>query len=196
MQSLIKRENLERLRQVLPLLEKYRNADEKPVVIALDGRCASGKTTLAKMMEQEAGAGVVHMDDFFLPAELRTEERLSVPGGNVHYERFREEILPKLWLKKDFSYRRFDCGNMELSQERLVRGGGLYVVEGAYSTHPALGNYMDFKIFSDVDREVQLQRILERGGEAALQTFKERWIPLEEAYFSAYRIGETADAVI
>ncbi len=195
MQSLINQENLRRLYPVLFYLERQGGGD-KPLVIALDGRCASGKTTAAQVLAQKLQASVIHMDDFFLPVELRTEERLSVPGGNVHYERFREEVLGRLSGRGDFSYRSFDCSKMELGEERLVKGADLYIVEGAYSTHPALGNYMQLKIFSDVEREVQLQRIRERSGEGALKAFKERWIPLEEAYFAAYRIRETSDIVI
>ena len=52
-----------------------------PVVIALDGRAASGKSTAAAILSEALGAGVVAMDDFFLPPELRTPERLSQPGG-------------------------------------------------------------------------------------------------------------------
>lgn len=195
MQSLINQETLRRLYPVLSYLERQGGGD-KPLVIALDGRCASGKTTAAQVLAQKLQASVIHMDDFFLPVELRTEERLSVPGGNVHYERFREEVLGRLSGRGDFSYRSFDCSKMELGEERLVKGADLYIVEGAYSTYPALGNYMQLKIFSDVEREVQLQRIRERGGEGALKAFKERWIPLEEAYFAAYRIRETSDIVI
>lgn len=195
MQRLINQETLRRLYPVLSYLERQGGGD-KPLVIALDGRCASGKTTAAQVLAQKLQASVIHMDDFFLPVELRTEERLSVPGGNVHYERFREEVLGRLSGRGDFAYRSFDCSKMELGEERLVKGADLYIVEGAYSTHPALGNYMQLKIFSDVDREVQLQRIRERGGEGALKAFKERWIPLEEAYFAAYRIRETSDIVI
>lgn len=195
MQSLMKQETMERLRPVFSYLDRQ-GREEKPIVISIDGRCASGKTTMAQVLSEELGAGIIHMDDFFLPVELRTLERLSIPGGNVHYERFREEVLPKLSGRRDFSYRRFDCGNMELGEERHVKGGGLYIVEGAYSSQPVLGNYMSLKIFSDVGSELQLQRILERGGEEVLQVFKERWIPLEEAYFAAYKLRETADIVI
>ena len=46
-------------------------------VIAIDGRCASGKSTLAQQLAGLTGAGIIHMDDFFLPRELRTEERLT-----------------------------------------------------------------------------------------------------------------------
>ena len=43
------------------------------LLIAVDGRCASGKTTLAASLERETGCNVVHMDDFF----LRPEQRFS-----------------------------------------------------------------------------------------------------------------------
>ena len=48
-----------------------------PVVIAVDGMAASGKTTLAGLLAQRLDAAVVHMDDFFLPQGFRTPERLK-----------------------------------------------------------------------------------------------------------------------
>ena len=71
-------------------------------VIAIDGMAASGKSNLAARLAEELDGCVIHMDDFFLPPELRTQERLSSPGGNVHYERFEaeagEEILSMEYL--------------------------------------------------------------------------------------------------
>ena len=62
-------------------------------LLAIDGRCASGKSTLAARIGAVYGCPVFHMDDYFLPAELRTAERFAEPGGNVHRERVEEEIL-------------------------------------------------------------------------------------------------------
>lgn len=165
-------------------------------VIAVDGRCASGKTTLAEQLSVVTGAGVIHMDDFFLPSELRSKARLQEPGGNVHYERFREEVLPALGRGEAFTYRRFDCSRMALGEERLVSESDILVVEGAYSCHPKLGDYMTLRVFSDVESEEQLRRILARDGEEALEIFKQRWIPMEENYFAAYGIREQADVVL
>ena len=53
------------------------------VVVAIDGRCGSGKTTLAAALQKEFSCAVFHMDDFFLRPEQRTEERLAQPGGNA-----------------------------------------------------------------------------------------------------------------
>ena len=64
-------------------------------VIAIDGRCASGKTTFALRMEA-FGFYTVHADHFFLPPDLRTPERLALPGGNIHSERFLTEVAMPL----------------------------------------------------------------------------------------------------
>ena len=37
---------------------------QKPYILAIDGRCASGKTTLANELSQSLSCNVVHMDDF------------------------------------------------------------------------------------------------------------------------------------
>ena len=47
-----------------------------PRIVALDGRCAAGKTTLAARLQQRSGCNVVHMDDFFLRPAQRTKARL------------------------------------------------------------------------------------------------------------------------
>lgn len=168
---------------------------ERPIV-ALDGRCASGKSTLAEDAAEIAGAGIVHMDDFFLPPALRTPERLAAPGGNVHHERFAREVLPALRQGGPFRYTRFDCSRMALADAREVGQAPLILVEGAYSCHPALGDYMDLRVFSDVEPDLQMARIRVRNGEAGAENFRTRWIPMEEAYFSAFSIREKADLIL
>ena len=190
-----------RFLRIFPVLEAILTAEAGSdasgrCVVAIDGRCASGKSTLAEQLAMVTGAGVIHMDDFFLPPKLRTEVRLKEPGGNVHYERFQKEVLPALSRGGDFSYRRFECSRMEFSEVRQVSGNGILVVEGAYSCHPKLGNYMTLRVFSDVESEEQLRRIGIRDGEQALETFKQRWIPMEENYIAAYGIRKQADIVL
>jgi len=164
--------------------------------IAIDGRCAAGKTTFAERLSKHIRAGVVHMDDFFLPMELRTPERLAQPGGNVHYERFQEEVLPFLKESGAFSYQKFDCSIMAPGETRLIPASRFTIVEGAYSCHPVLGQYMSLRIFLDVDPAVQLERIRMRNGEEKLKAFREKWIPMEEAYFKEFQIEELADIVV
>ena len=44
----------------------------KQIIIAIDGNCTAGKTTLAAVLEKEYDCNVFHMDDFFLRPEQRT----------------------------------------------------------------------------------------------------------------------------
>ena len=39
------------------------------VIVAIDGRCASGKTTLAREIAKRLDCNIFHMDDFFLRPE-------------------------------------------------------------------------------------------------------------------------------
>ena len=184
-----------RLVPVLQALPPLPQKDE-PVVIALDGRAASGKSTAAAILSEALGAGVVAMDDFFLPPELRTPERLAQPGGNVDYDRFAREVLPHLYKADAFAYRAFDCGEMKLGGEVVVPAGNLRIVEGSYSHHPRFGDYAALRIFFDLSPEEQAMRILKRNGEEMAQMFQTRWIPMEEAYFDAFAVREHADLII
>lgn len=152
-------------------------------IIAVDGRSAAGKTTLAAELSTVLGCGVVHMDDFFLPPEMRTPERLSQPGGNVDRERFAAEVLP--FLGAEFEYGAFSCSNGCIDRKVHVPAGRV-IIEGAYSMHPAFGEYFDFGIFADISPELQKQRIIARSGEEKWEQFREKWIPMEELYHSTF----------
>lgn len=90
--------------RILELLQK-----QGRIVLAIDGRCASGKTTLANQLQKKLGGTIIHLDDFFLRPEQRTPERYAEPGGNVDYERFEKEVLIPLKEERDFIYYPFDC---------------------------------------------------------------------------------------
>ncbi len=161
------------------------------MIIAIDGRCASGKTTaaraLASAMNKKYGASIFHMDDFFLRPEQRTEERLAEPGGNVDRERFLNEVLLPLSRGKAFSYRPFDCSTFSLLAPVKAFPSRVNIVEGSYCCHPDLFGYYDLRVFMDVSPEVQRQRIASRDPEK-FDAFESKWIPLEEKYFAAFDV--------
>ena len=157
------------------------------VVVAIDGKCTSGKTTLASKLAEIYDCNVFHMDDFFLRPEQRTPERFAEVGGNVDYERFQEEVLLPLQSGKAFSYRPFDCSTFTLAAPVAVAPKRLNIIEGTYSHHPYFGNPYDLKILLTVDEETQQQRILERPSFLHKRFFEE-WIPMENRYFDGFAI--------
>lgn len=62
-------------------------------VLAIDGRCGSGKTTLAALLAQTLPCRVVHMDDFYLPFAARRPDWRTTPLGNMDLGRLRREVL-------------------------------------------------------------------------------------------------------
>ncbi len=168
-----------------------------PLIIAIDGRCASGKTTLAALLKEKTGCNVIHADDFFLRKEQRTKQRLEEAGGNIDYERLESEVLIPVRREGECRYRRFDCGTMSLCDDSIVVSSApLTIVEGSYSCHPRLFNYYDFSIFLNVEQDEQIKRILQRNGKEKAENFKNKWIPLEEKYFSAFNISEICNMII
>lgn len=187
-----------RFLRLLPILQKAAtlSSEKSAKVIAIDGRAASGKSTIAEYLRQVLNAGLIHVDDFFLPPHLRNLERFKEPGGNVHYERFAEEILPHISNTEPFSYRIFDCSKLDYHGLRTVATSQWRIVEGAYSCHPYFGNYADLKVFSDIDADEQMERIIKRNGVEMAKRFQTEWIPLEEDYYRFYKIKENADIEI
>ena len=163
------------------------------VLIAIDGPAASGKTTLAARLSKRYGADVLHMDDYFLQPHQRTPERYAEPGGNVDRERFLAEVLLPLSRGESYIRRRFDCRSMTLLEGVTVRPAALTVVEGSYSLHPQLAGYYDLRVLLTVDAGTQSARILARNGEEKHRQFIERWIPLENRYFTETHIEERCD---
>lgn len=162
-------------------------------LIAIDGRCAAGKTTLAARLQEEMNCPVIHMDHFFLRPKQRTPLRLGTPGGNVDYERFLREVMAPLREGVSFQYRPYDCRKQGWGKSIGIFPKDIVIVEGSYSCHPALRENYDLRIFLHVDEKEQCKRIQQRGGDAALTVFREKWIPLEETYFSAYQVAEHCD---
>ncbi|MBR2991408.1 MAG: hypothetical protein IKF51_08150 [Solobacterium sp.] len=172
-------------REIRRLAEELQQSDR--FAVAIDGRCTAGKTTLAGRLAELTGADVLQMDDFFLRPEQRTAERYAEPGGNVDRERVYEVL--KAWKEEGAgSFRRFDCGVLELGEEKGISGQRI-IVEGSYSMHPVLREFYDLTIFLTVSPEGQMRRIAKRDPEK-VQAFREKWIPLEERYFEAMNIQD------
>ena len=195
------------------LYEISRLLDEKSgqVRVVIDGRAASGKTTAAELIAgyfsgaylhefpdaRSFTTEIIHADDFFLPPSLRTPERLNETGGNLHRERFYDEIIANLDSPDGFSYRVFNCSKMDYAPEpRKVKPCRLLIFEGAYSLHPDFGDYYDLAIFSDISPDEQRRRILSRNGERMLKRFEQEWIPMEEKYLDGFNIRQKCKITI
>ena len=164
-------------------------------VIAIDGRCGSGKTTLAGRLAARWDCTLLHADDFFLRPEQRTPARLAQPGGNFDRERFYAEALAPLLAGRDALYRPYDCHAGCLRPPVAAPLRPVILAEGSYCCHPDLWGCYDLHVFVTAPLDVRLARLTRRPG-VDLAAFRTRWIPLEEAYFAAERLEERCDILV
>ncbi len=177
--------------------EQLQNPHNKsPFILAIEGRCGSGKSTLATWLHQVyPQSEVIHMDDYFIPHTMKTSSRLAAPGGNVHYERVKEEVLTPIKEGRPAFIQPFDCQKQQLKEAFPLKKSPFYIVEGSYSLQPVFGNYYDKAVFMTVPYDIQLKRLKKRNGDEMLKLFINQWIPLEEKYFEAFDIQKKASWV-
>lgn len=170
------------------------NKDSRPIIIGIDGRCGSGKTTLAEELSTMLDCSVFHMDDFFLRNEQRTPERIDTPGEFVDYERFLEEILTPIKERKEVCLRKFCHDTFEPGEPKKVEIRPYVIVEGSYSCNKHLISYYDMTIFVTADLPTRLKRIEGRNPDK-FDLFVNTWIPLEEKYFECFAVEDNSDLI-
>ena len=173
------------------LLEQHKDSDA-PLIVIIDGKAGSGKSTLGELLKDVYECNLFHMDDYFLQPHQRTAERLAEPGGNVDYERFKAEIYDQIEEKRDFEYQKYDCGRQQLGERIQVSYSKLNIIEGAYAAHPYFKDRADLLFFMEITDELQKERIAARNGERMLERFLKEWIPMEHRYFETYSLREKA----
>ena len=171
-------------------------ASGRPVLVGIDGCCASGKTTLAEMLAQRLpGCVVLHTDDYYLPVERRIPNWMRTPAANMDLARLRAEALEPARAGRPFTTQAYSCQQRQYLPPVEWVPGALVLVEGSYSHHPSLADCYDLRIFLRCSPEEQARRLQVREGER-YPLFIQRWVPLEEGYFARDRIQEQADLVL
>lgn len=175
-------------------LDNYLSLLPSKSIISLEGRCASGKSTITSKLKHKYT--IIPIDDFFLPINLKTKERLNEIGGNINYELVKKMLVElKQALKRNlevFSYSAFDCNKQEYYTKEIILKDKV-ILEGVYSASIYFRELIDKIAYLFVDKETQLKRINNRS---LKEKFINEWIPLEEKYFKHILIEEIADIII
>lgn len=160
-------------------------------IIALEGKCGAGKTTLSNKIAQQLNITIINIDDFFLPPHKKTPIRLNEVGGNIDYESIKD-LLNKIKTKEEIKYLRYDCTNIEYKLTTKEKNS-LILLEGVYSYHPYFNSFIDYLMFLDIDEHTQYERLKIRNN---FQRFIDEWIPLENKYFDTLNIKYNANIII
>jgi uridine kinase len=187
----------------------------RPIRVAIDGRTASGKTTLAdelaRLIEQ-GGRDVIRtsIDGFHRPRAERYARGRYSPEGYYYDARDHAAInallLAPLGPGGDCHYRTasFDLTNDHPLQQEPRRASmdTILIVDGTFLQRPELRRGWDLTIFVEVSQRVAEQRGVRRdeallgGAEAARQLYAARYQPAFDLYERMCSPAATADVIL
>jgi len=165
------------------------------VVISIDGPCGSGKTTISKEIEEKLHFNILHMDDFYLPFQKRDKNWMNIIAGHMDFDRLIDNVLEPYKERHKVNYISYDCHSDKFMQEIPVDLNKFLVIEGSYTAHPLLAKYVDLRIYIDIDKDTQVDRLTKRNSDV-VDKFISMWVPYEYRYFEELKIKELSDLVI
>ena len=172
-----------------------------PVIVALDGRSGTGKSTLAEWMADQLEGIRVDQDDFYSGGDLGAWQRLTPrekADRVIDWRRVRDEVLLPLRNGQVASWRPFNWDTMAgLSPETItVPPSSIVILDGAYSARPELADLIDLSILVTLDDDVRRERLRQREGEDFTSGWHAVWDEAEDFYFGTIRPPEAFDLVI
>ena len=185
-----------------------------PVRVAVDGRTASGKTTLA----DELGAAVAQLgrpvirttiDGFHNPRIVRYRQGRSSPLGYYQDARdlgaVRRLLLDPLGASGDRFYRTasFDLERDEPVEQEPQHApiNAVVIVDGTFLQRPELAGSWDYVIFVDVPEHIATERGIRRdtlhlGSEGAANAHAQRYQPAFSLYCGECDPATRANAIV
>ena len=157
-------------------------------IIAVDGRSASGKTTLAdKLASALPDAVVVHTDDIAWHHSMFDWMELAL-----------EHVLKPARASQEISYR--PTAWLERNREgaiKVPKTCRFLILEGVGSASHALISVLDYVIWVQSDFEQAQIRGIERdGGDEQAASFWHKWMAEEVPFLLEQRPWERADAIV
>lgn len=174
----------------------------RPVVVAIDGPSAAGKSTLAAALALRTEAVVVAGDDFYAGgltesslAGLADRTDADLAGTLFDWRRLREEALEPLRQGRAAHYRPYDwsVADGRPHRPRRLEPQPLVVLEGVYAARPELADLVDLTVYVDTDPVRRQARYDDRGDDPR---WRRHWERAERSYFSEVRPVTGFDLVV
>jgi uridine kinase len=169
-------------RQIAAAVNGWRRERIGPLVVAIDGHGAAGKSVLAAAVATLVAATVVHVDDFFRAAGSAAIDGESPMAAYYDWERLRREALEPLRAGRRASFRAFDWQSDGYLPGLIVaEPAELVLLEGVSSSAAALADLIDRTVLVQTPESERVARLHERIADEA---WDEEWLAAERSYFS------------
>jgi uridine kinase len=172
-----------------------------PTLVALDGRSAAGKSTLAAVVAPVVGAAVIDGDDFYSGGSAETWDAMSAAEKASHCIDWRRQrpVLETLARGERASWRSYDwqADDGSLADPPVICDpASVIILDGAYSARPELADLFHLRVLLDAPADLRERRLVQREGEDFRVDWNRRWDDAEQWYFAEVMPPEAFDLVL
>lgn len=189
---------------------------DHPTRVAIDGRSAAGKTTLANELaeavrERRRGVLRASIDHFHYPGhKYRSQQEewtaQSYYDDGFDYTSFTSFVLKPLGPGGNRSCRTAlwdSFHDKEIPEQwHTVKDTDIAIIDGIFLLHPELINHWDYVIWLDIDNETMVNRAVQRdvawvgSSQAVEEKYRGFWVPMHKRYEQLTSAPSRAHAVI
>jgi len=171
---------------------------QKTILIAVDGRSGTGKSTFAKYFANELKqykikTDIIQTDNFYQKQKVA---RSNIDGYAYGYfwEKLREQVILPLKNNKAAEFKLSDWTTGKVFGQRKVEANQMIIIEGVISTYKEIADLFDLKIWLGCQKEARIKRIVNRGDfpEEELKN----WQIIEDDYVSGQNKLDNANIII
>ncbi|MBO0795762.1 MAG: hypothetical protein J2P36_33135 [Ktedonobacteraceae bacterium] len=177
---------------------------KNPLLVALDGRSGTGKSTLAQTIASRVESAIVVGDDFYAGGNDDAWSGFSARekvAKVIDWQRMRAQVLEPLLAQKTASWHPLDfqleTGWVGWKDETVsLAPAPLILLDGAYSTRPELADLVDLAILVEADDKARRERLVTREGQSFMERWHKLWDPAEDYYFTHVRPRSSFDIIV
>ncbi len=189
------------IKNITPYIKRLFFILNRSVLIGIDGRAGTGKTTLAKYLTTslkaaEMPVNTVLTDDFYHFRKNRWQgpvEKQPV-GYNYCWQRLLDEVIIPFKSGRQAKFQLYNWNKDCLDKWKTVDSRGILLIEGFSSTRKELSGYCDLRIWLSCSKAIRENRIKKRG-DMSQEELRE-WRPAEDQYIKAHKSEKKAHIVI
>jgi uridine kinase len=182
-------------------IRKLRSNRPRPILVALDGRSAAGKSTLAAAVAPLVDAVVLDGDDFYSGGSADRWDAMSADEKVSHCIDWRRQraVLETLARGEAASWHPYDweADDGTLEETPVVcEPASVVILDGAYSARPELADLFALRVLLEAPAHLRRAQLIEREGEGYREEWNARWDEAEQWYFGRVMPPESFDLVI
>lgn len=194
------------------ICNQVQNIKKGPYIICINGVDTSGKTRFSKdlvvyLNSKQYKTVLIHLDDFHNPSNIRrmgNDEIDAYITNAFNLELLEDRLLKPLKAKGKIDTRLalLDLNTDEYSNIKhyYADEDTIIILEGVLLYREPINKYLDYRIFLDITFQEVLKRAGERDlpiyGEAILDKYKTKYIPIQKWYLENYKPKEISDLIV